>query len=648
MVWRETFPPANELTLDVEAERERRLAAQARAGADWALTALIARYQPTVTRYLTRLCGDQGRARELSERVFQRMERRLHGPQGADNLRLWLLRASTEAGLETLRRPRRVQAPRLDATRVAGLLPAEAGDEARRVLQGGIKRLKNVVGAVSRQARPLVWQAMDTPSRTPTSDQNERPRAADELGPVDESLDTLDPREALRHRLVRLTLADLPYGDAQCLALHLVAGLNQAEVARALGLTNSAARKRIVQGLSQFSVRYQAAVRSLGLPEELGYGDALARRVEEERPVFAPPDPAPVIVTQTPEESAPSIAQQAPATVPLAIDTLDDYGEMASGVAYFAASSPGIQPEFSMPPEPDYFAPTDVGEYASPFEAEFDPFGAPDGSFAEPYLETPYESRMANEPDAALDEEAQEEADLSRSDAPYLNAGIVTRIAADAIVGPVVDALPVHSEPLATVSDFGAPSPRSAPLGYELDSSDADSGGITMNWIDSSGMMEPLSFEAIVTPISLDDDSEHVDDPWARSTVLEFVTPSEPTFTPEDAAISSEAAFAGDITAEALDTPQPPLDMSIALDEGDYGWERSQQGAATPEHGESALAYEALPLAGQASEASFVTPFDERDFTGGPHLFDLTTRPSPPVTQTLEDLWDETPDIFGR
>src|SRR5579859_5112657 len=107
MVWRDTFPPANERMLDAESERERRLAAQARAGADWALTALIARYQPTVTRYLTRLIGDQSRARELAERVFQRMERRLHGPHGADNLRLWLLRSSTEVGLEALRRPQR-------------------------------------------------------------------------------------------------------------------------------------------------------------------------------------------------------------------------------------------------------------------------------------------------------------------------------------------------------------------------------------------------------------------------------------------------------------------------------------------------------------------------------------------------------------
>lgn len=199
MVWRESFPKANELSLDAEAERERRLAAQARAGADWALTALVARYQPVVTRYLTRLCGDQGRAREIAERVFQRMERRLHGPQGADNLRLWLLRASTEAGLEAIRRPRRGQAPRLNATPAVGLLPAESGG-AQAGLRDGIKRLRHVVGAVSRQARPLVWQG----DNTPPTDSSARLKAefAHAAGESAQSAeDAEDPREALRRRL---------------------------------------------------------------------------------------------------------------------------------------------------------------------------------------------------------------------------------------------------------------------------------------------------------------------------------------------------------------------------------------------------------------------------------------------------------------
>jgi hypothetical protein len=83
----------------------------------------------------------------------------------------------------------------------------------------------------------------------------------------------MNPQEELRHRLVRAVLAELPYGDAQCLALHLVAGLNQTEVARALGIRPSAARHRIVQGLQMFSHRYDAAITSLGIPTEVAYAE---------------------------------------------------------------------------------------------------------------------------------------------------------------------------------------------------------------------------------------------------------------------------------------------------------------------------------------------------------------------------------------
>src|SRR6185437_4192171 len=86
-------------------------------------------------------------------------------------------------------------------------------------------------------------------------------------------IDTMTPREELRHRLIRAVLAELPYGDAQCLALHLVAGLNQTEVAMALGIRPSAARHRIVQGLQMFAHRYDAAITSLGVPAEVAYAD---------------------------------------------------------------------------------------------------------------------------------------------------------------------------------------------------------------------------------------------------------------------------------------------------------------------------------------------------------------------------------------
>src|SRR5512146_1827256 len=127
MVWQDMSPFPTP-RMDAEEEREMRLAAQARAGAEWALAALIARYQPPVLRYLARLTGDPLQSHHIAERIFVRMERRLRGPHGAEHLRLWLLRAATEAGLETLRHPRPGQRPpRLDAARVAGLLPQESG-----------------------------------------------------------------------------------------------------------------------------------------------------------------------------------------------------------------------------------------------------------------------------------------------------------------------------------------------------------------------------------------------------------------------------------------------------------------------------------------------------------------------------------------
>ncbi|HZC78001.1 MAG TPA: hypothetical protein VE258_09650, partial [Ktedonobacterales bacterium] len=101
MAWQDGFP-LSASRMDAEQERELRLVAQARAGAEWALAALIARYQPPVTRYLTRLTGDPERSRVLAEAIFVRMARRLRGPQGGQHLRLWLLRACTEVGLDAL------------------------------------------------------------------------------------------------------------------------------------------------------------------------------------------------------------------------------------------------------------------------------------------------------------------------------------------------------------------------------------------------------------------------------------------------------------------------------------------------------------------------------------------------------------------
>lgn len=453
MVWQESFSPTGGPSFDSERERERRLASQARAGADWALTALVARYQPTVVRYLTRLTGNQEHASSMAEHIFQRMERRLHGPQGADNLRLWLLRASTEAGLDALRKPNSAPIPRLAGAAVAGLLGQETTAGASGFIQQSLRRLRKANHSTDRQARPLVWNDPEpTYSATPEA----------HSAHVDEELDRLDPREALRHRLVRVTLAELPYGDAQCLALHLVAGLNQAEVAKALGITNSAARKRMVHGLALFSDRYTTAVQSLGLPAELGYGEAVARTPVAEADLIAPLPPEPVIV---PSEASDVFENEQPVTSAEEIlrqavneDTYA-YGMNAlSGVSYLAE---------------------DTNEMAA-LSLDDDDDDEPADLFMEPFTDAdPAEMPYAT----PGDEMAQDEV-IDGADPAHNGVGQITRLASDSIIGPVVDALPVSSGSSSAwpmppevfrhtgSPGFGQPSSHSIPLDFELSSND--------------------------------------------------------------------------------------------------------------------------------------------------------------------------------
>lgn len=267
MAWQDLFPLPG-ARIDAEEERELRLVAQARGGADWALSALVARYQPTVSRYLSRLTGSVEQSRVLAERIFHRMDQRIRGPQGGKQLRLWLLRTSTEMGLDALREPRSHTLRALAGPHgPAGLLPGKAVTGPLRMRLSGLSEMTT---KTSRQVRKLIWSAPDEPpvevggSR---ASRNGHAPSHDADG-ADDPFSQLDPREALRFKMIRAVLAELPYGDAQCLALHLVAGLNQAEVARALGITGSAARRRVVHGLQLFAMRYEAAAASLRLPTE--------------------------------------------------------------------------------------------------------------------------------------------------------------------------------------------------------------------------------------------------------------------------------------------------------------------------------------------------------------------------------------------
>ncbi len=410
MVWQDIvlFPGPH---VDVEQEREARLAAQVRAGADWALSALIARYQPVVVRYLTRLTGDGARAATLAEHIFVRMERRLRGPHGAQHLRLWLLRASTEAGLDALRNPHRAQPPRLQGGPLPrGLLAERVSSRTSQRLRAGLGRFTGTPGSTNRQARPLIWSEPDEVLQD---------HQAHMAPPVDDELDRLDPREALRHRLVRAVLAELPYGDAQCLALHLIAGLNQSEVAQALGIRPSAARHRVVQGLQLFSHRYEAALASLGITADVAYDQPFADEEQPPRredglgedlvipradyPEFDPEEGMMVVTDEMPAWPRP--AQSEPAEMPR-----EDMGE---------------QPEM----------PTEVfADDASP--------------------ETDADAVAAEEPLAEPSDEPAPEP-------------VAIPVAESAIVGPIVDAVPVAADMYASAMN-GFQEQDTQSLGYSI------------------------------------------------------------------------------------------------------------------------------------------------------------------------------------
>jgi DNA-directed RNA polymerase specialized sigma24 family protein len=309
MAWQDGFP-LSASRMDAEQERELRLVAQARAGAEWALAALIARYQPPVTRYLTRLTGDPERSRVLAEAIFVRMAHRLRGPQGGQHLRLWLLRACTEAGLDALREPRGRQTmpPRLEGAHgPAGLLTGRVSESTSQRLRKGLEALAEATGTTRRQFRKLIWSEDEAgPEVHPSAVAARADAHLHDMADADElHAGGRDALEALRYRMMRAVLAELPYGDAQCLALHLVAGLNQTEVAKALGLKNSATRSRIVHGLQLFAQRFEAAAASLGLPAA-----ALAPRATQP-PIAALGEPAaafaPALAAEAVPEDAPPL-----------------------------------------------------------------------------------------------------------------------------------------------------------------------------------------------------------------------------------------------------------------------------------------------------------------------------------------------------
>src|SRR5258706_8401100 len=236
------------------------------------------------------------------------MARRLRGPQAGQHWRLCLLRVCTEPELDALRerRGRQTMPPRLEGAHgPAGLVTGRVSESPSQRLRKGLEALAEATGTTRRQFRKLIWTEDEAgPEAYPSAAAAQADAHLHDMADTEElHPEGRDALEALRYRMMRAVLAELPYGDAQCLALHLVAGLNQTEVAKALGLKNSATRSRIVHGLQLFAQRFEAAAASLGLPAE-----ALAPRTTQP-PIEALGEPASAIA---PALAAGAVPEDAP------------------------------------------------------------------------------------------------------------------------------------------------------------------------------------------------------------------------------------------------------------------------------------------------------------------------------------------------
>lgn len=147
-----------------------------------------------------------------------------------------------------------------------------------------------------------------------------------------------------------------------------------------------------------------------------------------------------------------------------------------------------------------------------------------------------------------------------------------------------------------------------------------------MNWIDSTGMMAPLSFEAIATPAASDNLAGEVEsrDPWELSTILQFEEPVAARERPTEDAPPDEARIFLDAGGDPASSLTAPVDFSIALDEGSYRWERAREETALPQ-----TTYYAPDEAQSAERVRSEAP------------------PAPPIARTLEDIWDEASDTYG-
>lgn len=270
-----------------EREREQWLIAEAHRGSGWALAALETTYQPMVNGYLLCLTGNPEAARALTRDTQARMELHFTGSSGAPSLAAWLLLTATDSGMSYLRHARALQLAGVGGEPRLPSVPSRGGPTAW--LRSALERFRPAQGQ-DRQDRREEPRRGDRVGGTAQhfermGEPTRRLRDGGRVGRHDVGRDASwdavrsadlgrippapDPRDTLRRRVLRATLADLAPAVARCLALHLVAGLSHGEVAYVAGLNSQAARAAIVEGLELFAVRYDEALELVGLSPSL-------------------------------------------------------------------------------------------------------------------------------------------------------------------------------------------------------------------------------------------------------------------------------------------------------------------------------------------------------------------------------------------
>ncbi|MDE3229425.1 MAG: hypothetical protein KGO05_06060, partial [Chloroflexota bacterium] len=204
-------------------------------------------------------------------------------------------------------------------------------------------------------------------------------------------------------------------------------------------------------------------------------------------------------------------------------------------------------------------------------------------------------------PSPLVDEALAEQESFEEPTAAPVSGGVITRVAADAIVGPVVDALPVEPAPADTErDDFGRVAPLSAPLAYELTSNTTlEAPGIMMRWLDDEGLIAPLGVSS--APAASD----------AQSTL----DGAEPLGFEADAALSGIYTLphaSEPLGFEAVAVPEPHGAMTPRDDEND-----TAPIALEPDAASDGVGADDTPIAPRANKGV--------------------------ITRSLEALWDELP-----